>query len=71
MCLSECFLSIDEIENQSVSSLVQKGFEVEYCSVRHSTDLAIPAVSSKSLVVLVAAWLGDTRLIDNIRVDLP
>ena len=64
------FISIDEIENQSVSSLVQKGFEVEYCSVRHSTDFAIPAAGNKNLVILAAAWLGDTRLIDNIRVDL-
>ena len=68
--LSKGFTTIDEIETQSVSSLVQKGFEVEYCSVRRSSDLTIPKAGDKSLVILAAAWLGDTRLIDNIRLDL-
>jgi len=68
--LSKGFTSIDEIETQSISSLVQKGFEVEYCSVRRSSDLTTPKAGDKSLVILAAAWLGDTRLIDNIRLDL-
>jgi pantoate--beta-alanine ligase len=68
--LSEGFTSIDEIETQSISTLAQKGFDVEYCSIRQSSDLATPVAGNKNLVILMAAWLGDTRLIDNIRVDL-
>ena len=68
--LSEGFTSIDEIETQSISTLAQKGFDVEYCSVRQSLDLATPTAGNKNLVILVAAWLGETRLIDNIRLDL-
>ncbi len=68
--LSEGFTSIDEIETQSISTLAQKGFDVEYCSVRQSLDLATPTAGHKNLVILVAAWLGETRLIDNIRLDL-
>jgi pantoate--beta-alanine ligase len=68
--LSEGFTSIDEIETQSISTLAEKGFDVEYCSVRQPLDLATPTAGNKNLVILVAAWLGDIRLIDNIRVDL-
>ncbi len=69
-CLSEGLVNTDAIEAQSISALCEKGFDVEYCSIRQSSDLAIPAFGSKKLVILVAAWLGDTRLIDNIRVNL-
>ncbi|MFL6622160.1 MAG: pantoate--beta-alanine ligase, partial [Sulfurifustis sp.] len=41
-----------------------------YVSVRRQADLAAPVAGDTRLVVLAAAWLGRTRLIDNLEVDL-
>lgn len=42
------------------------GFRIDYIEVRASLSLQLPNDQDKSLVVLAAAWLGKTRLIDNI-----
>jgi pantoate--beta-alanine ligase len=46
------------------------GFMTDYVVVRRQTDLAVPSEHDKSLIVLAAARLGDTRLIDNIPFEL-
>ncbi len=46
--------------------LQQAGFEVEYFEVCRSFDLAPASPDDTQLVVLIAAKLGKTRLIDNI-----
>lgn len=45
------------------------GWEVDYVEVRNRATLAVPGPSDKELVVLAAAWLGRTRLIDNVEID--
>jgi len=58
------------IEAECAARLSRSGFRVDYVSVRRSTDLSLPTPTDRSLVILAAAWLGRTRLIDNRRVDL-
>jgi len=53
------------IERQT-QMLQAKGFEIEYLNVCRSPDLLPAAPNDPQLVVLVAAKLGKTRLIDNI-----
>ncbi|MCY7296774.1 pantoate--beta-alanine ligase [Alteromonas sp. a30] len=46
------------------------GFKVDYIEIRSADTLLHPSHEETKLVVLVAAFLGKTRLIDNIQVDL-
>lgn len=58
-------------EAQAVGTLQQAGFRPDYVSVRRAEDLAGPSGSDRDLVVLGAAWLGRTRLIDNVEFVRP
>jgi pantoate--beta-alanine ligase len=58
------------IELQAMSGLADKGWRPDYVSVRRQSDLQPPADSDRALVVLAAAYLGRTRLIDNVEVML-
>jgi len=51
---------------QQKQMLQDKGFVIDYLEVCRSTDLLSATPSDSQLVVLVAAKLGKTRLIDNI-----
>ncbi|GAA4412573.1 pantothenate synthetase [Advenella faeciporci] len=56
------------------NTLAQRGWEVDYVSVRKQLDLHVPTageIANKTpLVVLAAAKLGATRLIDNLEIEL-
>ena len=54
----------------AVSSLSGAGFDVDYVSIRGALTLDAPAATDPELVVLAAARIGRTRLIDNLRVRL-
>lgn len=54
------------VERNALATLDQRGFKVEYVAVRRQDDLAVPEAGDEKLVILAAAWLGKTRLIDNI-----
>ncbi len=58
------------VESAAAADLVTAGFEkVDYVAVRDATSLKPPASGTlQGLRVLAAAWLGKTRLIDNIAV---
>jgi pantoate--beta-alanine ligase len=49
-------------------SLTTLGFKVDYVAVRNAETLAVPTNTNEPLRLLAAAWLGNTRLIDNISV---
>lgn len=48
----------------------QNGLVTDYVVVRCRDTLAIPSAGDHELVALAAAWLGETRLIDNIPFEL-
>jgi pantoate--beta-alanine ligase len=50
--------------------LKMAGWRVDYVALRDAATLAAPTADSTRLVVLGAAWLGKTRLIDNIETAL-
>lgn len=50
--------------------LKMAGWRVDYVALRDATTLQVPTSGSTRLVVLGAAWLGSTRLIDNIDFSL-
>ncbi len=54
------------VETESKSNLSRVGFDVDYIAIRDSHRLCIPDEETKSLRILAAAYLGRTRLIDNI-----
>jgi pantoate--beta-alanine ligase len=58
------------LEREASEALAKRGWEVEYIAVRRQADLGIPAKGERNLVILVAARLGKTRLIDNFEVCL-
>lgn len=58
------------IEKQSNERLNQAGFDTEYFNVCNADTLKPATAKDKKLVILVTARLGDTRLLDNIEIDL-
>jgi len=54
----------------AVRSLTALGFRVDYCGVARTSDLMVATAADHSLVVLIAAYLGETRLIDNLQIIL-
>ena len=58
------------LERQGVESLAAAGFAPEYLVIRQAVDLGPIREGTRDLVILAAARLGTTRLIDNIRVHL-
>ena len=60
---------ITKIEEQAMQSLRDKGWQPDYLAVRHQHNLsAVTQFSDAPLVVLGAARLGSTRLIDNLEI---
>ncbi|MDH5634186.1 MAG: pantoate--beta-alanine ligase [Gammaproteobacteria bacterium] len=73
--LAECLQSqgiagINACRESCVARLKPAGFELDYLELRRQADLAPPQANDTALVILVAARLGKTRLIDNLEVDL-
>lgn len=60
----------ETIERQGLMALEKAGLRPEYFSIRCSDDLRVPRAADQRLSILVAAWLGPARLIDNIRLNL-
>lgn len=58
------------LEREASAALAKHGWQVEYVSVRKQADLGAPGKDDRKLVILAAARLGKTRLIDNIEVCL-
>jgi len=52
------------------SLLARHGWNVDYVVIRAQKGLARPSVDEKKLVVLGAAKLGATRLIDNLEINI-
>ena len=64
--------SLSEIEKKAVATLVRRGWQPDYIAIRQQSDLAPASDASlqagEPLVILTAAKLGKTRLIDNLEI---
>jgi pantoate--beta-alanine ligase len=61
---------IERLQQQAVEILIARGWSVDYVAVRNQSDLLPASRSQRDLVILAAARLGNTRLLDNIEVCL-
>ena len=61
---------LDALEAQAMQALARRGWKPDYLTVRRRADLQPPqgAPADGPLVVLGAAKLGNTRLIDNLEI---
>ena len=65
----------ERLQQQAVEALTMRGWSVDYVAVRNQSDLqpASPVQddpAQRELVILAAARLGNTRLLDNVEVCL-
>lgn len=64
--------NVAQLEQQAMDSLAQRHWKPDYVSVRRRIDLQAPSAEdlerNEPLVVLAAAKLGTTRLIDNLEI---
>ena len=60
----------EKLEKQATERLNQSGFDTDYFSICNADTLKSATSEDKKLVILVTARLGETRLLDNIEVDL-
>ncbi|HZV54490.1 MAG TPA: pantoate--beta-alanine ligase [Rhodocyclaceae bacterium] len=56
------------LEQQAMAELAAAGWFPDYVAIRKKLDLQLPSAHEFGLVVLAAARLGSTRLIDNLEV---
>ena len=56
-----------QLEKSAKDELAAHGWRPDYVAVRRRADLGTPGADDRELVVLGAAWLGTTRLIDNLE----
>lgn len=65
-------LDIFELEHKAMAALAERGWKPDYISIRRQSDLQPPSAGDmaqrEKLVVLAAAKLGNTRLIDNLEI---
>ena len=77
--LHQCLVRIQEqlvqgsrefvrLESEAMDWLKQQGLLPEYVAIRRISDLEKPEPSDLKLVILIAARLGSTRLIDNLQI---
>jgi pantoate--beta-alanine ligase len=55
------------MEQEAESCLEAEGWQVDYIAIRDASTLGLPSTDTQRFVVLGAAKLGKTRLIDNIE----
>lgn len=58
------------LEQQARTQLEDAGFDVDYVAVRRAEDMQVPDRDCDEIVVLAAATIGGTRLLDNVVVTI-
>lgn len=64
------FDSYADLEAHAHETLRAAGFRPDYVSVRDAATLGPVTLDTEQVVILAAAWLGSTRLIDNVTLNL-
>jgi pantoate--beta-alanine ligase len=64
------FDSYSELEQHGAVRLRLAGFRPDYFSVRDARTLGPVTLATENIVILAAAYLGRTRLIDNVTLNL-
>jgi pantoate--beta-alanine ligase len=59
------------LETRAMNRLSERGFKPQYVAIRAATDLRPAQTDDQVLVLLAAAILGTTRLIDHLEVPRP
>jgi pantoate--beta-alanine ligase len=59
------------LELEGMAALARNGWRLDYIAVRRQADLQPPELGDTDLVVVAAARLGTTRLIDNVELSVP
>jgi pantoate--beta-alanine ligase len=62
---------LSQVKNEAVSMLNAQGFKVDYVEIANGDTLELIKDwdGKKKIVILIAAWLNDVRLIDNLVHD--
>jgi pantoate--beta-alanine ligase len=58
------------LQDDAIKKMIKHNWRIDYIAVQQRSTLEPATVIDKELVVLAAAWLGDTRLIDNIEIHI-
>ncbi|EDQ00352.1 pantoate--beta-alanine ligase [Shewanella benthica] len=58
--------AIVDVIAKALAKLIEAGFKPDYLEVRSSTDLSPVSAEQQALVIVAAAYMGTTRLIDNL-----
>ncbi|MEM6485674.1 MAG: pantoate--beta-alanine ligase [Pseudomonadota bacterium] len=59
-----------QLESHARLQLLQAGFEPDYFAIRDARTLQAVGTETQEIAILAAARLGDTRLIDNVRLSV-
>lgn len=60
----------ERMQKNAVELMSERGWEVDYVAVRNQSDMLVATSDQCDLVILAAARLGNTRLIDNVEVSV-
>lgn len=61
----------DAVRQEALTRLEEAGFRPDYFEIRDRNTLDVPRADTCELVLLAAAFMGRTRLIDNLSADRP
>ena len=61
--------NFEKLQNTAREALISRGWDVDYIALQECNTLAPAQVNNGALVVLGAAKLGETRLIDNLEIS--
>ena len=70
VALQAGYRDFHSLEKTDCSGLVSSGLRPDYFQIRRAEDLLSPGSEEKEFVILVAAYLGGARLIDNKTVTI-
>lgn len=62
--------NFERLQSEQFAKLASQGFKPDYVSIRNPQSLEESSPDDAGLIILIAAYLGKTRLIDNLLVSL-